>query len=78
MGFQTFRLPLELVLHSWSTQGSIPTSMTFDGSNFDIVTGFASVFSALMIKRLGEGHFAARLSAWTFGLLGFGMFILRC
>lgn len=28
VGFQAFRLPLELVLHSWATQGTIPGTMT--------------------------------------------------
>lgn len=37
--FQSFRLPLELVLHSWFNQGTIPETMTWSGSNFDIVTG---------------------------------------
>lgn len=36
---QALRLPLELVLHEWAEQGVIPVQMTFEGHNFDIVTG---------------------------------------
>jgi hypothetical protein len=28
VGFQAFRLPLELVLHAWAAQGTIPGTMT--------------------------------------------------
>ena len=38
-GFQIFRFPLELVLHSWAIQGVIPMTMTWEGSNWDIVSG---------------------------------------
>jgi hypothetical protein len=39
VGFQAFRLPLELVLHWWFEQGTLPVQMAFAGYNFDIVTG---------------------------------------
>src|SRR5690606_22338112 len=39
VGFQSFRLPLELVLHQWMVEGVLPVQMTFEGHNFDIVTG---------------------------------------
>ena len=39
IGIQTFRLPLEIILHQWAKQGTIPETMTWTGSNFDIVSG---------------------------------------
>jgi len=36
---QAFRLPLEVVLHEWADEGVLPTQMTFEGHNFDIITG---------------------------------------
>lgn len=39
VGFQSFRLPLELVLHDWYRSGTIPETMTWTGSNWDIVSG---------------------------------------
>ncbi|MEM1451302.1 MAG: hypothetical protein AAGI22_19445 [Planctomycetota bacterium] len=40
---QALRLPLELVLHHWYEAGSLPMQMTYEGWNFDIVTGFAAL-----------------------------------
>ena len=39
VGFQAFRLPLELVMHRAAVEGTMPPQMTYTGSNFDIVTG---------------------------------------
>lgn len=43
VGFHLFRLPLELVLHEWASQRSIPSTMTWNGQNFDIVTGIIAL-----------------------------------
>jgi hypothetical protein len=63
VGFQAFRLPLELVLHSWSGQGTIPTTMTWTGQNWDILTGVAAVLVAPIAKK----SFRA---TWAFNILG--------
>ena len=39
VGFQVFRVPLELLLHRLHQEGVVPVQMTFAGSNFDIVSG---------------------------------------
>jgi hypothetical protein len=41
--FQGFRLPLEIVLHSWARAGTIPVQMTWSGQNFDIVSGLLAL-----------------------------------
>jgi len=46
VGFQAFRLPLELVLHSWARQGTIPETMTWTGQNWDIVSGALALIAA--------------------------------
>lgn len=51
VGFQAFRLPLELVLHSWATQGTIPEAMTWSGQNWDIVSGITALVAACFAKR---------------------------
>jgi hypothetical protein len=51
VGFQAFRLPLELVLHSWATQGTIPESMTWTGQNWDIISGIAALACAPFATR---------------------------
>jgi hypothetical protein len=64
VGFQIFRLPLELVLHSWVSQGSIPSSMTWTGSNFDIVSGIV----ALIAMPISKKYLSA---AWIANAIGF-------
>jgi len=49
--FQAFRLPLELVLHSWVAQGVIPGTMTWSGRNWDIVSGVLALVAALFCRR---------------------------
>lgn len=43
VGFQTFRLPLELILHTWSISKTVPETMTWTGQNFDIVSGILAL-----------------------------------
>lgn len=43
IGFQSFRLPLEIILHHWSGLGTVPPTMTWTGQNWDIVTGVVSL-----------------------------------
>lgn len=61
--FQGFRLPLELVLHAWVRQGSIPSTMTWSGSNWDIVTGIGALAVAPLAAR-------SRPAAWAFNVVG--------
>ncbi|HEY8993574.1 MAG TPA: hypothetical protein VIM71_02725, partial [Lacunisphaera sp.] len=51
VGFQAFRLPLELVLHSWAGQGTIPETMTWSGQNWDIVSGLVALACAPLAGR---------------------------
>jgi len=51
VAFQGFRLPLELVLHSWVNQGVIPATMTWTGRNWDIISGIVAVIAAPLSKR---------------------------
>jgi hypothetical protein len=51
IGFQAFRLPLELVMHRAATAGIMPNVMTFTGYNFDIVTGATALPLALLAWR---------------------------
>lgn len=67
VGFQVFRLPLELVLHEWHAQGVIPVQMTFEGHNFDIVTGVLAG-ALLLWARLGDPPRAAYVVVNAVGL----------
>lgn len=43
VGFQGFRLPLEMAMHRAHTEGLMPVQMSYSGLNFDIVTGISAI-----------------------------------
>lgn len=51
VGSQAFRLPLEIVLHQWWLDGVLPIQMTYQGHNFDIVTGVLALALGLFSLR---------------------------
>ena len=51
VGFQGFRLPLELVLHRWAEEGVIPITMTWAGRNFDVITGILALAAIPLLRR---------------------------
>ena len=63
VGFQAFRLPLELVLHSWASHGTIPGTMTWTGQNFDIVSGIVALIAAPFAER-------SKAAAWAANVIG--------
>jgi len=71
VGFQAFRLPLELVLHRLSYEGVLPVQMSYDGMNFDIVTGISAVLVALWAA-FGT---LPRLVLVLWNLLGLGLLL---
>ena len=71
VGFQAFRLPLELLLHRLHGEGVVPVQMTFAGSNFDIVTGILALV-------LGAWTLAARpprVAILGFNLIGLALLV---
>lgn len=63
VAFQAFRLPLELVLHEWARQGTIPGTMTWTGQNWDIVAGTVALLATPFATR-------RRGVAWGANLVG--------
>jgi hypothetical protein len=63
VGYQVFRLPLELWLHAQYQAGVLPVQMTFLGLNFDIATGITAPLLALWIARGGAPR--ALVLAWN-------------
>jgi hypothetical protein len=49
VGFQGFRLPLELAMHRAYTEGLMPIQMSYSGRNFDIVTGITAIVLAIAL-----------------------------
>lgn len=67
VGFQAFRLPLELVMHQAARDSLMPVQMSYSGMNFDIVTGASAVVLAVLL-RLKQAPMAW-VAAWN--ALGF-------
>jgi hypothetical protein len=67
---QGFRLPLELVLHAWKEQGVLPVQMTFEGHNFDIVSGVLALGTAALLTRR-----TSRAAVWLFNVVGFALLL---
>ena len=51
VAFQSFRFPLELVLHAWADHGTIPGTMTWTGQNWDILSGIISLVAVPFVAR---------------------------
>jgi hypothetical protein len=68
VGFQVFRIPLEFVLHSWAEQGSIPESMTWNGQNWDVFSGFMALAFMMIVRRYPK-------LAWIPNIIGFGLLL---
>lgn len=66
VAFQGFRLPLELVLHSWVEQGVIPSTMTWSGRNWDIISGVLALVAARFCER-------SKIWAWIANGLGLAL-----
>ena len=68
VAFQGFRLPLELVLHTWAAQGTIPETMTWTGSNYDILSGLTAIALAPWASR-------SRTLAWAANIIGLTLLV---
>lgn len=64
VGFQAFRLPLELILHDWGKGGTIPMTMTWDGANWDVLSGLVALLAAPFADK-------QRWAAWLANVVGF-------
>jgi len=49
VGFQAFRLPLELVMHEAARAGVMPSLLSYSGWNFDIATGTLALPVAALV-----------------------------
>jgi hypothetical protein len=71
VGFQVFRLPLELAMHRAWLEGLLPVQMTYSGRNFDILTGItAGLLGAWLLRKPAPRWLVA---AWN--LLGLALLL---
>lgn len=67
VGFQSFRLPLELVMHHAASVGIMPVELSYAGYNFDIVTGLGAL--ALYLWSF-SGRSVPQWVVWAWNLWG--------
>jgi hypothetical protein len=63
VGFQAFRVVVELLLHRAYTEGLMPIQMSYAGRNFDIVSGLTAIPVAVWLA--AGGRSARVLLAWN-------------
>jgi hypothetical protein len=63
VGFQVFRVPVEWVLFELHRDGMAPVQMTFEGWNFDVLTGLSAPIAAWLAARGAIGR--RGLLAWN-------------
>ena len=66
VGLQSFRFPLEVVMHAAAERGIMPMQMSYSGCNFDIVTGITAVLLAAWL-RFGR---PPRAIVWAWNVMG--------
>jgi len=71
IGFQAFRIPVELWLHSLYQEGVVPVQMTYSGRNFDIVSGILGLALGLWAMKRQP----PRWTIWLFNLIGLALLI---
>lgn len=69
IGFNAFRLPLELIMHRAYSEGVMPVQMSFSGWNFDIASGVLAIIAGALAF---GGRLPAAL-AWAYNGLGFAL-----
>jgi len=69
VGVQSFRLPLEMVMHRLAQHGIMPEQMTYTGRNWDVLSGLTALFVAGAL-RVGIG---SRRLALTWNVIGLGL-----
>ncbi len=71
IGFQAFRIPVELWLHRLYQEGVTPVQMTYSGRNFDIISGLLGLALGLWALKSQPPRWAI----WLFNLVGLGLLI---
>jgi hypothetical protein len=71
IGFQSFRIPVELWLHRLYQEGVVPVQMTYEGRNYDIVSGILGLVLFLWAIRREPPRWAI----WTFNLVGLALLV---
>jgi hypothetical protein len=71
IGYQAFRIPVEIFLHNGFSAGFVPVQMTWDGRNFDVLSGLTAIPIAWLAARNQLPVWAVKL--WN--LFGFALLL---
>lgn len=71
IAFQVFRIPVELWLHRLYQEGVVPVQMTYEGRNFDIVSGILAFGLGVWALRSQPPRWAI----WLFNLIGLALLV---
>ena len=71
IGYQAFRIPVELILWRLSREGVLPERMTFVGSNWDIVSGVSALFVSAALQR----NLLTKWALWVWNLISLGLLV---
>lgn len=71
IGFQAFRIPVELWLHRLYQEGVVPVQMTYSGRNFDIISGILGLAIGVWAMK-GQ---PPRWAIWAFNLVGLALLV---
>ena len=69
VGLNSFRLPLEVILHELYKHGDLPVQMTWSGLNFDVLTGISALVLVMLRRDLPKSVF------WAWNLMGIGLLV---
>ena len=71
IGFQGFRVLAEWSLYAGYQEGIFPVQMTFEGMNFDIVTGVFALVLIPVLRKFPD----QKIAAWIFNIIGLVLLI---
>jgi hypothetical protein len=75
IGYQGFRVLVEIMLHRAYAEGVIGQQMTWSGLNFDVVSGLTGLALGVWLWRRGEAQPIPRALLWAWNLLALGLLL---
>ncbi len=75
VGFQAYRIPVEIMLHRAYEHEVIGAQMTWSGLNFDVITGVSAALLGAWLWRRGDQQPVPRGIVWGWNLIGLGLLI---
>ena len=75
VGYQGFRIAVEIMLHRAGTEGVIGMQMTWSGLNFDVVSGLTGLGLGIWLATRSDDQPPPRALLWAWNILGLGLLV---